>query len=381
MEIKPAGHRHGVRIWDCQWQDRGRRFHRRLRGSRSEVMGQIAALCAEQAGESIGWARAGQLFNEAKAAAGRSPGYLRRVDEALAWWLPRLPESVQETRLVQIAEAVALKAKETSARTANLHWQVLRAVARWLQSQGKAGDLPFLRFRSLPESPKASRALPAQEIARYLQALPEHVQLPVACCAVACLRTGAVCRLSREDVQPGEIAVMEKGRRVRLVVRDKWLDEIIRRTVAREVRPDAIGTPLFVTRRGRRWKGTALLQAAQRAWKAAGLAPDMTIHEICRHGPATLAGAAGHEVDELRSYLGHESRRTSERYVHRDEATAAAVRAEIAPEIVGFLWGEGKNLGDSAVFAGTKKYEMACPKCGHKFLASEQVASNLHNSA
>lgn len=186
--------------------------------------------------------------------------------------------------------------------------------------------------------------------------------------------------MSREDIRPGEIATMEKGRRVRLIVRDRWLDEIIRLAITREIRPDAMGTPLFATRKGRRWHGPALLRAAQRAWGAAGLAKDMTIHEICRHGPATLAGAAGHEVDELRSYLGHESRRTSERYVHRDEATAAAVRAEIAPKIVGFLWAGSPKQEYPAVSAGMEKYETICPCCGHKFIIGKDIANNILDS-
>lgn len=376
MHIVAAGEKHGQRIWDCEWQDQGKRFHRRLRAqNKGQVLEQIAALCASSAGTAVPWSVAALDFIKAKRAEGKSDEYLRSVDECLAWITPRLSPIVQQTTLTEVAKAVADKTAEASARTGNKHFQVLRAVARWLQSQGRAQELPFLRFRPIPEKPKESRALPAVAISRYLQALPPHILEPVAFCAVAAIRTGAVCRISRADIREKVVAITEKAGKIRLLERDPWIDAILDRALARETRPDAQGSPLFATARGRRWAGPALLHAAQRVWKAAGLEKDMTIHELCRHGPATLAGAAGHEVDELRSYLGHSSRRTSERYVHRDEPTAARVRSEIAPALVGFLWaGDQKRHGNEGIGVEARG-ECACPQCGHKFHSLQVVTS------
>lgn len=375
MRLKAIGKRLGKTVWDAHWQDRGREFHRRIRAaSRVEALAEIARISGEAAGESVPWASAVAWFLEAKRLAKRSASYLTMIEETTTWCLPRLPATVQATTLAEVARLVEEKAKAATARTANKHWSILRAIGRWLQSQGRAGELPWLRFRALPEAPKARRALSAEEARRYIEALPPQSRLPVAFAAAAACRSGAVCALSRADISPTEITLREKGGRPRRLVRDPWLDAILGAALQRDLRGDSKGYPVFGTRAGRRWATAALLHACQRAWRRAGLDKTMTIHELCRHTLATMAGAAGYGVDALRSYLGHDSRASSARYAHRDEAVAARLRAEFAPQIVGFLSAEAPGTRDIGGAAGKSRDTCVCPACGHKFQSEKGFA-------
>lgn len=291
---------------------------------------------------------------------------------------------MRETTLDQVARAIHEKAREASPQTANKHWRNLRAVARWAQAQGRAGDLPFLRLRSLDAAPAERRGICPERVREHIECLPEHIRLPVAFAVITTARSSAVCGLNVVDISPREIVLREKRRKVRRMPRDRWIDAVLVLAAKRATIADGQGRPVFARANGRRWTADQLLHQAQSAWRRENqrrrlaakrrklgpeqlLAEDMTLHELARHAPGTLAGAMGCEVDEIRSYLGHDSRASSEGYVHRDEQTAARIRAAIAPRLVGFLSADSPPPAGFACPDPAAPPSVSCPRCGHKF--------------
>jgi integrase len=94
---------------------------------------------------------------------------------------------------------------------------------------------------------------------------------------------------------------------------------------ARRLSRDSAGT-FFFSQGSRPFNRDGLVARAEKAWKAAGLAP-IGLHE-CRHTFASISIAAGVNAKALSSYLGHSSIQiTLDRYGHlmpgnEDEAVA-----------------------------------------------------------
>lgn len=189
------------------------------------------------------------------------------------------------------------------------------------------------------EGPKIQKSLP-----RYLN--PEESAELLRCAATAdsrfserdlcilmlflnCgLRLSELTGLDVEDVKDGQIRILGKGNKERIL----YLNEISKAALDRylAVRPlpaSSEGNPLFVSRNRRRISNRSVQNIVKKYIEAAGLdSRKYSTHKL-RHTAATLLYQYGHvDLRSLQQILGHESVATTEIYTHvGDEQLREAV--------------------------------------------------------
>jgi site-specific recombinase XerC len=135
--------------------------------------------------------------------------------------------------------------------------------------------------------------------------------------------------LADVDLHSGELRVLGKGRKERIVPMPEQVTALIREYVA--VRP-ATGSEqgLFLNRRG----GRLTVRSVQRMLKARALATgadvSVTPHRL-RHSYATQLLAGGVDLRAIQELLGHASLSTTERYTHLDIARLTEVYDQAHP--------------------------------------------------
>ncbi len=139
------------------------------------------------------------------------------------------------------------------------------------------------------------------------------------------LRVSEALSLDREDLarDAATVRVIGKGDRERLVpvgdVALGWLDRYLAwpraAWLAEAGEGDGPGTPVFVTRRGRRLTRQAAWTAVRDAADAAGLGGRVTPHTL-RHSFATHLLEGGADLRVVQELLGHASIATTQLYTH-----------------------------------------------------------------
>lgn len=180
----------------------------------------------------------------------------------------------------------------------------------------------------------------------HLDALPEHVRLPVEMMAFTGARSSAICNLREADVHDSHILLHEKGGIERTILLDDVLRSIIQRARGYKSRRKRVSSRVFITSKGSPWNCDSIARRVRRLWSKAKLtAPGLdrphVLHEL-RHMFATEAGRR-YGADMVRAGLGHLSRQTSERYVHPDIQAADEVGRTVRQAIMDSMDGDDEN--------------------------------------
>jgi integrase len=212
----------------------------------------------------------------------------------------------------------------------------LRAIYRRAVARGEVGLNPVAGVELPAVRGRRDRIASPDEAAALIAALPEDDRAVWATAFYAGLRLGELWALREEDVdlEAGVIRVERSWDRLEGVIEPKSragrravpIVAALRRHLAtRKLSRDSAGV-LFFGEGSRPFNRDGLVARAEKAWKAAGLAP-IGLHE-CRHTFASILIAAGVNAKALSSYLGHSSIQiTLDRYGHlmpgnEDEAVA-----------------------------------------------------------
>lgn len=120
------------------------------------------------------------------------------------------------------------------------------------------------------------------------------------------------------------VTVLGKGRKTRTVVVPAFAAE----------RCAKLGSPLFVTRTGRRLTPREAWETMRRLGNRAGI---RKLHpHMLRHTAATIALMEGSNIQAVRAMLGHSSLGTTQRYVEAagslEQSPAYTLAAKIAPK-------------------------------------------------
>jgi integrase len=227
----------------------------------------------------------------------------------------------------------------------------LRAIFRRALARGEVALNPVAGVELPAVRGRRDRIASPAEAAALIVALPAEDQAVWATAFYAGLRLGELWALRDEDVdlEVGVIRVERSWDRREGVIEPK--SRAGRRTVpivaalrthlaARKLKRETTGA-LFFGDGSRPFNRDGLVARAEKAWKAARLAP-IGLHE-CRHTFASILIAAGVNAKALSSYLGHSSIQiTLDRYGHllpgnEDEAVAlvdAYLQRATAPVVV-----------------------------------------------
>ena len=147
------------------------------------------------------------------------------------------------------------------------------------------------------------------------------------------LRVSELCSLGPNDVdqQTGEIRVVGKGSRERIVV---VVDATLRRMLEKHIRsiPDAnaSGAPLLRNRRGRPMTPQCVRQRLRRLSISSKMKSRVTPHML-RHTAATMLIEGGVDIRFVQRLLGHASIATTQLYTHVSDTAlrTALLRANV----------------------------------------------------
>lgn len=170
-----------------------------------------------------------------------------------------------------------------------------------------------------------------------------------------------MCGVDEDHLTKAEVKLLEKGNRVRELLRGEIVDDIIMRAIAWKKKVGSESRAIFVTSKGQRWKNYNISRVFRQAQEEAGL-PIYLPHEL-RHTMGTAAGKLGSKTDDIKALLGHASRATSEIYVHTDEETARDTRVKVVRKLYGLY----EKAGKTEEKQGIETNEITCPECGCKF--------------
>lgn len=277
--------------------------------------------------DAIRWLESAERFCEAKTY--RTDKYLDAIRFSVKTFASDCGNLVvEDTSLRVFSDWVLKRAKETSGKTANRDRQQIICVARWLRQQGLIREIPFEHAATADHKPNPRVPMDPKRLKAHLEALPEHVRLPVEMMAFTGARSSAICNLRETDVHDAHILLHEKGGIERTILLDDVLRDIIDRARAHKTRRNRISGYVFITSKGSGWDYSSIGQQVRKHWKkakliATGLSRPHVLHEL-RHMFATEAGRR-YGADMVRAGLGHLCRQTSERYVHPDIQAADEV--------------------------------------------------------
>ena len=126
------------------------------------------------------------------------------------------------------------------------------------------------------------------------------------------LRVSEVCGLDIRDVGEGEVRVVGKGKKERIVPVAKSALKAIDRYLAK--RGDK-NSALFITNRGKRIDRIAIWQMIKRIAKKGGITKSISPHTL-RHSFATHLLENEADLRVIQELLGHSDIGTTERYMH-----------------------------------------------------------------
>lgn len=370
MKIKKVSSDGILTTFDCQWKASGQHYHRRLKGrDKADILRQIAEMSHRAAPGSLTWRDGYKHYEKAKQEGGTQITSLVESARSIDYIAKHVGETtaVEATTRKAFGEFLAKRAADSSPQTANKDLRNLRAIARWLRSQGHIEQIPFEHVPALPAKPAKRNPVPLDRLQAYQDALPPHILLPLQFALAVGCRSRAICQLSWPDVLPEIVILHEKRGKERKLLRDPVINAILEKAAGSQG-AEYGKERVFLNAKRKPWDQKSLLRSASAVWKAAGLEP-VLVHEL-RHTFGNEAGKKFH-ADQIRAAMGHDSRVSSQGYVHPDEKTAAEVRAAIYPALLPSLLPLGdisrreETAGDKS--RQSRKGLACCPKCGHKF--------------
>lgn len=221
------------------------------------------------------------------------------------------------------------KGRELKKTTQNYHILALRAFLRYLSFRGikslspekvnvaKTGDreITFLQTDELESILNAPNT-------EHLLGLRDKALLEVLFSTG--MRVSELRALNLEDInfENGEIAVLGKGRKLRVVFLSKnavyWLDQYLKNIGYQKeagTLQKKTETPVFISKKNQRLSVRTIERIVEKYAGSAGILKNVSPHTL-RHSFATDLLSAGADVRSVQSLLGHSSITTTQIYTH-----------------------------------------------------------------
>ncbi len=230
-------------------------------------------------------------------------------------------EAVREYRLY-VNRLGDRNGRELKKNTQNYHLLALRAFLKYLAfrsipslspekvSIAKIGDrqITFLKSEELDMmlkagEPKARSSLRDRTILEVLFSTG--------------LRVSELAALSIFDLsfERGEIAILGKGKKVRIVFLSESALGWIKKYLGARGADRSDDSPLFLSNRGERLTVRSIERVVEKAAKVAGITKNVSPHTL-RHSFATDLLMSGADIRSVQSLLGHSSVATTQIYTH-----------------------------------------------------------------
>jgi integrase/recombinase XerC len=227
-----------------------------------------------------------------------------------------------------------------SAATRARHLSCVRSFLKWLDKQGHLHNPAISAIRTPKQPKRLPRALP-----------PEQARIAVSSSG-ATVKEGWIAR--RDDAlftllygcglridealslnhgnrpQNGEVRVMGKGRKERLVPVIPVVEKMLEHYISACPYPFDKATPLFLGSRGERLHQGVAQRQLRILRKSLGLPETLTPHAL-RHSFATHLLTGGSDLRSIQELLGHASLKTTQRYTDFDNAQLLAIYDKAHP--------------------------------------------------
>lgn len=254
------------------------------------------------------WNDALNLYAISRRAGGLSPGTIRLHRHYLRQLAGRhsSPWSVTTAQLLD-----ALSVEHWKPETRKSARAAVRSFYRWAHNAGHIEHDPAAGLPPVKVPPGVPRPAPEQVLLDALRTAQPRVRLMIALAAYAGLRAAEIARVHSDDVVDGQLYVVGKGGRGRVVPLTAQLGESLSRFDG-YVFPNRLGSHVSAGHVSK-----LVSQALPAGW---------TAHTL-RHRLATRAYAGTRDLLAVGALLGHSRPETTQRYV---AMPADALRAAIA---------------------------------------------------
>jgi integrase/recombinase XerC len=243
------------------------------------------------------------------------------------------PPSMQDLSATSLRDFRSWLTKKTvegaSASTRSRSLSSVRNFITWLDKNGHLHNAAIVNIRT-PKLPKRlPRALPpkqAKEVIEHADALPETHWVGLRDRALFMLLYGCGLRIDEalqlnygNRPQKGEVRVMGKGSKERMVPVIPIVEKMLADYLAACPYPMDKETPLFLGSRGKRLNQGVAQYELRKLRKSFGLPESVTPHAL-RHSFATHILVNGGDLRIIQELLGHSSVSTTQRYTDFDNA-------------------------------------------------------------
>lgn len=218
----------------------------------------------------------------------------------------------------------------------------LRSFFRFGQREGWVKQNPARPLRNPRKARRLPHVLSSEEVARLLEAPPEHTPMGLRDRAIletlysAGLRVSELVGLNDGDLhlEEGLVRVQGKGRRERLALLGSYAVRALRRWLrVRPPRPagmEGADRPVFVNRFGQRLTTRSVGRLLEKYLRQTGLDQRTSPHTL-RHSFATHLLDRGADIRSVQELLGHKSISTTQIYTHLSTATLRAAYEKAHP--------------------------------------------------
>lgn len=243
------------------------------------------------------------------------------------------PPSMNDLSAASLRDFRAWLTKRTvegaGASTRSRSLSSVRNFITWLDKQGHLHNAAIGSIRT-PKLPKRlPRALPqkqAREVIEHADELPDAPWIGLRDRALFMLLYGCGLRIDEalqlnygNRPQKGEVRVMGKGSKERMVPVIPIVEKMLGEYLAACPYPMGKETPLFLGSRGKRLNQGVAQRELRNLRKAFGLPESVTPHAL-RHSFATHILVNGADLRTIQELLGHASVSTTQRYTDFDNA-------------------------------------------------------------
>lgn len=264
---------------------------------------------------------------------GRSVNTIRRYTRTLRQFAAFVGDEHSALESVDRRQIVAFCGRPVSGRdpsraTWNARVAALRAFYAYLYREERVGANPALRVERQRERAPERFPLTFDESLTVLDAIAKHSGESYRSRNVAIFQLLVHSALRVNEVVSLDVDQVDFDNRVLLGVRTKgdkslsvYFSDLVSEALERYLRhrallhPDADETALFVSDRGRRMSVRSVQEMVRRYGERAGISRPVTPH-LLRHSSVTQLAELGTPLPVIQAICGHESIRTTQRYVH-----------------------------------------------------------------
>ena len=238
----------------------------------------------------------------------------RHLDEIT----PKMIEDYKSARL-RARYVAGKKKKPVNKATVNRELSCLKMLFKKAVAWSKLEEDPARDVRIFKEVPKTVRLLEADEIARFLDEVPDRIKALVYCVVYAGLRYSELLRLQWRDIswKTGELTVRSEGKEHTKSYKSRRIpmsDALVEALQWHRREFIVVGEPhVFCSRLRRPYKDIRdmLDHAAERAGIEDSVRPHQLRHAFCSH-----ALMQGIDPRTVQKWMGHQKLETTLRYAH-----------------------------------------------------------------